>query len=355
MLRRWILPVIIFLFGLLSLMTLKSIAPDLLGKQLLYFVIGSILFTATARVSFLRLQMWSPYLYGALIFFLLLTHFIGRVTRGATSWIPIGPFHMEPSQLAIVFVGLLITFLLRKHEMTTAKHFIWYALLVALPAGLIFWAPELGTTIIYCLSLASVFLLSKTPAKFLVLSLASIAVISFVAWNFLLRSYQKDRITSFVNAQQDQQGASYNALQSMIAVGSGEVYGRGIGQGIQSHLRFLPERQTDFVFASFAEEMGLVGALPIILLYAGLTGFLIMVSWQLTDISARYFCFLTAAMIAAQAGINIGMNMGILPITGITLPLMSYGGSSVVALCFQFGCVQSIIHEFRKKETLFIR
>jgi len=355
MLRRWLLPLFIFLFALLSLMTLRSIAPTLLQKQALYFALGAVIFFLTAKISFQKWLILSPYVYGLVVVLLILTKIIGKVTRGATSWIPIGSFHVQPSQIAVIATGLFLISLLSKKEIKTWEDFFRLGFLAAIPAALIFIIPELGTTIIYTFSIASIFFLSKTKPRFLFLSLiVGVCVIVF-SWNFLLRAYQKQRITSFLNVNQDQTGGGYNALQSVIAVGSGQLYGRGIGQGVQSHLRFLPERQTDFVFASFAEEMGSIGAIPVILLYASGTFFLVLVGISVSKKEERYFCFLTATMIGAQAGINIGMNMGILPITGITLPLFSYGGSSILALCFQLGCVQSILQDFRKKETLYIR
>lgn len=355
MLRRWVLPMCILLLALLSLVTLRSIAPQLLPKQLLYFLVGGVIFILTSRISFEKWQSLSPYLYGGLLVLLLITQFIGRVTRGATSWIPIGDFHIQPSQLAAVTVGLLVISLVSKKRITTLLQFLKISALISIPAILIFIQPELGTTIVYAVSLAVVLFVSRTKLSLLFFSTVALVIISVIAWDFVLRSYQKDRITSFLNTQQDQLGSGYNALQSVIAVGSGEIYGRGIGQGVQSHLRFLPERQTDFVFASFAEETGLLGALPVVFLYAGLTFFLLFLGFQFQKPAEQWFAFLTAAMIAVQAGINIGMNMGLFPITGITLPLFSYGGSSILVLCFHFGCVQSIIYTFRKQESLYIK
>ncbi len=345
---------VILILALLSLVTLQSIAPQLLDKQALYFVVGAGIFFVTAQVSFERWQALSPYLYAVMLVLLFITQLIGRVTRGATSWIPIGSFHIQPSQLGIVVTGLLIVTMISKRPVRSIPDLLRIGLLIDLPAFLIFIQPELGTTIIYAISLAVLLFVARTRISLLVLSFICIAVLSVIGWNFILRPYQKDRLSSFINAQQDQLGAGYNALQSMIAVGSGEIYGRGIGQGVQSHLRFLPERQTDFVFASFAEETGLLGALPVVFLYGSLTFFLIYVGFQFQKPAERYFAFLTATMIAVQAGINIGMNMGLFPITGITLPLFSYGGSSILALCFHFGCVQSMIRRLQRQETLFI-
>ena len=355
MYRRWVLPMFIVIFALFSVMTLKSIAPELLSKQVLYFLAGGVIFLLTSRISFQRWITLSPFLYGILLILLLITQIIGRVTRGATSWIPVGSFHIQPSQLAIAWGGLFFAMILSRYPLKTWKRFLAFSALALIPAFFIFIQPELGTTIVYLISLASIFLLINTKPKFILFSAVAIILVAILAWNFLLKPYQKDRINSFLNSQENSTSASYNAQQAVIAVGSGELFGRGIGQGVQSHLRFLPERQTDFVFASFAEEMGLVGALPIILLYASLTFFLLYAAYHAKNQTEQYYCTMTATMIAVQSVINIGMNMSLLPITGITLPFFSYGGSSILSLCFQIGCIQSILHSYRKSETLYIR
>lgn len=200
--------------------------------------------------------------------------------------------------------------------------------------------------------MASLFFLSKTKLSYILGTMSAAVVLIFLGWGFLLKPYQKDRITSFLNVSENQTGTGYNAIQSVIAVGSGKVFGLGLGQGVQSHLRFLPERQTDFVFASWAEETGYLGSVIMISLYAFLVFYVIYVGFQTQYLPEQYFCFVTATMITVQAGINIGMNMGLLPITGITLPLISYGGSSIIALCFQYGCVQAILLKLPKKPAL---
>ena len=218
MLRRWLLPVFIFLFALLSLMTLRSIAPALLQKQALYFALGASIFFLTAKVSFQKWLILSPYVYGLVIVLLILTKIIGKVTRGATSWIPIGSFHVQPSQIAVIATGLFLISLLSKKEIKTWGDFFRLGFLAAIPAALIFIIPELGTTIIYTFSIASIFFLSKTKPRFLVLSfIAGLCVIVF-SWNFLLRSYQKQRITSFLNVNQDLIYVSYQSVKLTLSL-----------------------------------------------------------------------------------------------------------------------------------------
>lgn len=166
------------------------------------------------------------------------------------------------------------------------------------------------------------------------------------------KPYQKQRITSFIDSNQDIQNSSYNARQALIAAGSGQLIGRGLGQGIQSHLKFLPERQTDFIFASLAEEFGFIGSIIVVLIYLLLINLIIRVGLKSSSKPEYYFCMSTAIMTAFQVGINIGMNIGLMPITGLTLPLLSYGGSSLLSLMAMFAVVQSILINIKPKKTL---
>jgi len=173
-----------------------------------------------------------------------------------------------------------------------------------------------------------------------------------LAWSLVLKPYQKQRITSFIKPSEDTRGASYNANQAMISVGSGQFFGRGLGEGSQSHLRFLPERQTDFIFASIAEEFGFIGSTLIIFLYLILVLFLLRMALTAREKSVILFIFITITVITLQTFVNIGMNMGLLPITGITLPLLSYGGSSILTLSGTLGIIQSALLGQKKELTL---
>jgi len=355
MLRTWLLPFLLLCLAAISILVLRSVAPSLLPKQLIFFVLGGFTFIIASHIRFGTWLKVSPYLYGLLIGLLLITQILGKVTRGAVSWIPLGPIHIEPSQLAVVCVGLLLCKLVDKHPIQSLKSLLIFGFLSGLPAVLIFIQPDFGSTIIYIVAMASLFFLSKTKPEYL-MGIFTLTIVSlFIGWNFLLLPYQKQRITSFINVSDHASAASYNAIQSVIAVGSGQVLGRGLGRGVQSHLRFLPERQTDFVFASFAEETGFIGSALIIALYASLTLFFLLIGFLSVRPAEKYFCYITATMLAIQSTVNIGMNIGLLPITGITLPLISYGGSSILSLCFQYGCVQSLIKEFKKQPSLHIR
>ena len=354
MTRQWFLPGLMVVFALISLLTLKSVAPSLVNRQLLYFIVGAGIFIGTSKISFIRWVQFSPAFYALLIGFLLLTKVIGTVTRGTISWIPLGSFHIQPSQMAVPIVALLVSRMIIRKPLHSVGRILQVGVCVAVPALLIFLEPDLGTAAIYAVSLAIAFWFGETPLKFIGMGVFLAVVLAIFSWNFVLQPYQKQRILGFMDLQEQGSG-QYNAIQSMIAVGSGEVFGRGLGEGVQSHLRFLPERQTDFIFASFAEETGFIGASLVLLLYLTLICFLLWLSWSSVRWSEALFAAVTAMMITTQAGIHLGMNMGILPITGITLPFISYGGSSILAFSFQFGVIQSFLQSWRPKAALEIK
>ncbi len=355
MFRRWLLPLLILALSLLSVITLRSIAPQLLGRQVFFFIVGGIIFFLASRIQSSFWQNISAYLYAGLLFMLILTQLFGSVTRGTRSWIPLGSFHIQPSQLAVACGGLFLAFWVAKRPLNTLTNLLIFGVLAMIPAVLIITEPDLGSALIYLAGVGTLFFLGKTRAIYIASILGMGFVTVFLAWNFFLKPYQKDRITSFFEGTSIESDAGYNARQSVIAVGSGQYLGRGIGQGVQSHLRFLPERQTDFIFASFAEELGLLGTLPVIALYAMIVLFIFFAGSHFKDLSMQYFYYLTAVVFTVQVGINIGMNMGLLPITGITLPFLSYGGSSILSLCFHLGIIQSFLRSYQKREVLHLK
>jgi len=335
--------------SLLSILALKSVSPTLAGPQFIFFVIGFLVFWLVSYIPFNQLERWRWLGYASLCILLIIPLVLGTVTRGIAGWIFVGSlFAIQPSQLAIPLVSLVMATLLVSAKITRLKQFLLALVVIAIPAVLIIVEPDLGTTVIYALTMGTLLYFSPVPVKYLVFLAGGALVLAVLAWIFLLRPYQKARITSFMGTQ-DVDGASYNARQALIAVGSGELVGRGLGEGVQSHLRFLPERQTDFIFASVAEELGFIGSSTIILLYASQVLFCIYVSRRTVSTAGSYFCIAAAGVTLFQSTVNMGMNMGMLPITGVTLPLLSYGGSSIIATCLLFGVVQSLTREVKPK------
>jgi len=354
--RKLFLSIFYLVLAVLSLLTLKSVAPHLLERQLLYFLLGYAIFYLTAKISFFEWKNFSLILYALLCLVLFILLVVGKTTRGISAWISLpGGFKLQPSQMAIPFTTLFIFTYLKTNTITKLKDFLILLAFIAFPAILILAQPDLGTALVFLASVGSVIFLLKIPIRYLLSVMFVSLVLAIFAWNFVLKDYQKDRLTGFTSGYTQENSASFNARQSLISVGSGKFLGRGLGFGVQSHLKFLPERQTDFIFASLAEEWGFLGSVFIISLYMMLSLFLIMVALNVDDFQLSLFSIIMSVMITVQAGINMGMNMGILPITGITLPLLSYGGSSILAISFMLGLVQSIINHYQKKISLEIR
>lgn len=351
--RYWFLPAVFIILGLLSVLTLSSIAPELASRQLVFFVIGGVSFFAISKLSWNRIVTLSPIGYVLTVFLLILTLVVSMQTRNTARWIQIGElFALQASQLAIPLVGLYLSMLVALSQELSVKNILKWTTVVVIPAVLILVEPDLGTTVVYLACMATVSLFLPIKAKHLISAFGILILVTLIAWTAVLKPYQKQRITSFLDPQADTSGASYNSNQAMIAVGSGQLFGRGLGQGVQSHLRFLPERQTDFIFASIAEEFGFIGSALIILLYLGLLLFLLRTARTTKQKSTQIYIYIVTAQITLQTFVNIGMNMGILPITGITLPLLSYGGSSIITLAATLGLIQADIATQKKELTL---
>ncbi len=242
----------------------------------------------------------------------------------------------------VVILGLSRWLYLKRGQINSWKNIILTFLYAFLPAALIVLEPDLGSAIIVVGIWLGILLVSPIKKRF-VLSLAiGLVVLSGVGWQFVLKDYQKTRIEVFVNPSLDPHGRGYNVRQAIIAVGSGRLLGRGLGQGLQSQLKFLPERQTDFVFASASEEIGFLGCFAIVVLYTFLFFRILRIARQAKDDLAMYIVSGVLFMLFGQTVINIGMNIGLLPVTGIPLPFLSYGGNSVIVVLVSLGIVQNI-------------
>ena len=340
---RWIIPSCLTLLSAIGIITLRSVTPNLVPIQATFMGLGAIVFLSSWYIGFTRWSAHRWLLYSGLITLLVITLLVAEATRGAVSWIEIGGIRVQGSQLAGPIVGLVLAHFVAQKGLNTAQSIGIFGLLLAIPAGLIVIAPDLGTTIILLFSMMGIAFVSNLETKWMVSGAIGSILLVAIAWLFFLAPYQKARITSFIQPSGDIQGAGYNARQALIAVGSGQLFGRGIGQGIQSHLRFLPERHTDFIFASIAEEWGFIGSILVLVLYFVLIGTYFRKAWQLEESAEYYFLVATGFFFLFQVVVNIGMNMQLMPITGITLPFISYGGSSFLAFCFHCGVAQSIL------------
>ena len=316
-------------------------------KQIIALGIGVI---AMTFMSFLDYRFFKNnsyavvLLYVAAVFFLGILLLVGHQARGLTGAFKIGEFAFAPVEMIKIVVALLLAkyFSVRHVEIYRWFHVIISFIYVAIPAGLVLLQPDLGSALVLLGLWIGILFFARISKKQVALLLVTGLLFTGVSWVYLMKDYQKERIATFVNPYNDPQGVGYNAIQSMIAVGSGGMFGKGLGYGSQVQLGFLPEAHTDFMFASIAEEFGFVGILIIFVL-------LVTIFWRITRIAldsennfARLFCAAMIILIAVEFIINMGMNVGIMPVIGIPFPFLSYGGSSVLMLFIGLGIVQSI-------------
>ncbi len=329
-----------------SIIVLNSLSPSLFPLYYLYIFFSLVVFSIFSMVNFDIISLFSKHLYFGSIALLLLTLILGRVTRNTVRWIQVGSGTLQPAELIRPFLLVFFANFLGKGTVTFKK-FGQAVALLAIPVILILVQPSLGVSILTFIGFIGVLLASKFNKKLLLIGILVIVAAAPVAWNFMA-PYQKERITTFIEPSRDPQGAGYNSIQATIAAGSGRIFGTGLGRGVQTQLAFLPEKQTDFIFAATAEELGLVGAGLVLLASFFILLRLTVFMEHSSSPQARAYLsgfFLTYLI---QVLVHAGMNMGMLPITGLPFPLLSAGGSSLLATMIGLGIALGAY----KKETL---
>lgn len=342
-----------------GLVTMKSFLPTEAGaapapffaQQLIWAGVSFIVFFFLSFFDF-RFLKKTNVLMALYLFFLLLLgslFLFGATVKGATSWFDFGSFSFQPVDfMKIILILMLAKYFSRRHvEIKNPKHIFVSALYAFIPFILVFVQPDFGSAIIIFLIWFGMTLVSGISKKHLLIVFSIGAAAFFILWTFVFQPYQKARIETFLNPLSDVRGVGYNAYQSTIAVGSGKLSGKGVGYGTQSRLQFLPEYETDFIFAAFSEEWGFLGSLTILVLYS-------LVIWRILRLATyaatnfeMLFAVGVAIMIMAHVIVNIGMNIGLMPVTGITLPFMSYGGSNVLTLFVALGILMGM-NRFRR-------
>lgn len=317
-----------------------SVAPSLLLPQVIFYLLGIVLYFIFSRIDYRIFKNLALVSYLISIALLVVTLIVGLETRGSVRWISLGSFRLQFSELLKpILIYSLATFLLAKPK--GIGGFLKVLGLMALPVLLVFKQPDLGSALIYSLGFLVMIFVSGVELRYLLALFVACLVVLPLSWNFLA-DYQKTRLIGFLTPGFDPQGTSYNAIQSVIAVGSGMFFGRGLGRGTQSHLLFLPEHHTDFVFASVAEELGFLGGAFLLLVYFVLLWRIFTVSLHCPQKFGQLLGIGIGTILLAQVFINIGMNLGLFPVTGVTLPLISYGGSSVLSTMMALGIVENI-------------
>ena len=329
--------------GMVVLYSAGDQSVELLNRQMVRLFLAFIVMLAVAQINPNTLKFWAPWIFGIGLLMLVAVLVLGEVGKGAQRWLNLGLFRFQPSELMKIAVPIMTAWYLSEAPLPPRGiRLIVATIAVIVPTLLIAKQPDLGTALLIASSGFFVLLLAGLRWKVIISVLVLMAASAPVFWNYLLHDYQRQRILTFINPETDPLGSGYHIIQSTIAIGSGGLYGKGWLNGTQSHLDFLPERSTDFVFAVFSEEFGFLGTLLLLAIYIAIIsrGIIIAVNAQDT------FCRLVAGSLTltffVYVFVNIGMVSGILPVVGLPLPLISYGGTSMVTIMAAFGILMSI-------------
>lgn len=310
-------------------------------RQAVFLLVGVVLYLIITNIDYRFMAQAAFFLYLGTIGLLVLTLFFGQEIRGSVRWIDLNIITIQVSEIAKPILVLTLATYFSKYSIKKLRNILASFIIMAIPVGLIFVQPDLGNaSILTGIWVILIFFSGIRVFHIIVFSTLSV-LIAPVLWNFLL-GYQKERVSSFLNPQNDPLGSGYNIVQSIIAVGSGGLTGRGFGRGPQSQLNFLPEQKTDFIFATTAEELGFLGVSLILGSFIIIIYRIYLVFSIATDSLGSLIPIGVVGILIMHLFINIGMNVGIFPVTGITLPFLSFGGSSIISFMISLGLVNSI-------------
>jgi rod shape determining protein RodA len=322
------------------------------GKQIMRFAFGFAMMIVIATVD---IRFWLSFAYPAYVVSLLLligVEVAGHAGLGAQRWLALGPIDLQPSELMKIALVLALARFLHGQsveEVSKPLRLLIPLIMIGLPAGLVAIQPNLGTTIILVLDGASLLFLAGLSWWWILPTVSAGAAAVPLAWRFVLHDYQKARVMTFLNPESDALGAGWNITQAKIAIGSGGGAGKGFLQGTQSRLNFLPEKETDFIFTNYAEEFGFVGCIALLILFAVVIGYGIQIAMSARSQFARLLSMGIILNFFFYIMINGAMVMGLIPVVGIPMPLISYGGSAMLTVMFGFGLLLSV-HVHRQVE-----
>jgi rod shape determining protein RodA len=344
--QDWLLNGAIFGIIAAGLVMLASISRDLFVQQLGWAVIAILVIFIFAHIDWRALAAYKWIVVGIYFFSLALlvaTYFFAPTIRNTRAWLVIGPAQFQVSEFVKVALIIFFAYFFSKRHVgiarlsTIVRPFVYFLI----PAAFIFLQPDMGTVIVLFCIWAGFLLVSGLPWKHIVIGFLIVAILVTAAWFTILQPYQQQRIIGLFDPTYDPLGVNYNTIQSKIAVGSGGWLGKGFGQGTQVQLGFLPVAATDYIFSSFAEEWGLVGAMFILGLFGAVIFLIMRIGLAADNNFYRFICLGATIMFLIQFGINIGSALGLLPVIGITFPFFSYGGSSLLINAMMIGIVQS--------------
>ncbi len=317
-------------------------------QQVIWLTVGWTLFFILTFIDYQIFYRFAYVLYFINVILLVVVELFGKVALGAQRWIDFGFFRFQPSEtMKLAAIILFSRLLVEKNPNGSGMSFkdlIAPLFFIGIPTAMVAIQPDLGTAMMLTAIAGSMLLFVKIKRS-IIIGLCVIAAVSLpVAWNFMLRDYQKNRVLTFISPTNDPRGTGYNSIQSKIAVGSGQFLGKGFRKGTQSQLEFLPERHTDFIYSVLSEEYGFLGSSIVIILFMALFYFMVQISMQANDKFAALLTTGVFAYVFWHMFINIGMVIGVLPIVGIPLPLLSYGGTSMLTTMAGLGIVSSVAY-----------
>lgn len=316
---------------------------DMLEAQLMRFALGLGAMVMLAQIPPRLIRDVAPWLYMIGLVLLVIVALTGHIAMGAQRWLDLGFVRFQPSELMKIAVPLACAWYLNERPLPPSPLTLLVLLAaIVVPVVLIAEQPDLGTSLLVAAGGAMVLLLAGLQLRYIFTAVALLVPVAVVAWHFLLHSYQKQRVLTFLDPQSDPLGSGYHIIQSQIAIGSGGVFGKGYLNGSQVQLEFLPERSTDFVFAVIGEEWGLMGLLSVIVLFMFVIGRALYLAAMAQDTFSRLVCGSLALTFCVYVFVNTGMVTGLLPVVGVPLPFVSYGGTAMVTLMAGFGILMSL-------------
>ncbi len=337
------------LLGLVGLALLYSTSlagenASIFWRQAIFFVLGLGGFWFFSFFDYHSLAKTNRVIYVIILASLLYLLLFGSVVRGGRRWIDFGFFRFQPAEFVklAVILGLARLLYLKRGQINSVKNLIWSFLYAAIPAFMVLLEPDFGSALVIFGLWAGILLVSPIKKKILAVLFLIFILAAGVSWKFALKNFQKDRVKVFLNPALDPKGRGYNVRQAAIAIGSGQVFGRGFARGMQSNNQFLPERETDFIFAASGEQVGFLGSGFLVLLYGFLLLRVLKIFRQAKDDLGMYLVAGVFFLLFAHVAVNIGMNLGLLPVTGIPLPFLSAGGSSLLITLLSLGIVQNV-------------
>lgn len=348
----WILfatMVVLAIFGLVMIYSATRASGSFpMERQMIFVAVGIVIFLVTSFIDYREYRAITPYLYGGVVLLLAAVFFFPE-RNGARRWIDFGFIDLQPAEVAKVVVVLALASILAPHSRDDARPDLTWSKIglvlvaVAIPAVLIYQQPDLGTMIVFVfMMMAMLFAAGASWRQLITLSVSGLTAIVVLLQTGAIADYQLDRIRVLVDPNIDPQGIGYNLKQSKLAIGSGRLFGSGLFEGTQTNFQYVPEQETDFIFTAVAEQLGFVGGLLVLLAFTVLIWRVLVIASGARD---RYGALITvgvASMFMFHIFINIGMTMGITPVTGLPLPFLSLGGSTFLSLTFALGIVNSI-------------